>query len=93
MLIFNWKPQLRCLYPCFTVVEWQSFHYPSVFPHCSNLGKSQEQRTQWTVSCTNWRKVVPQTVLWPAQPPENKEHFGSWSMKARSGEQKAGKRG
>lgn len=80
-----------CPCPCFTRVEWQSFPYPPIFPHCRVLGRSQEQGTQWAFCCTTWKKVVSQTVLWPAQPPENKEHFGSWSTKARSGEQKAGK--
>lgn len=87
----TWKGQWRHLCPCFTLVEWQSFQYPPIFPHCRILGRSQEQGTQWTVCCTTWKKVVSQTVLWPAQPPVNKEHFGSRSTKARSGEQKAGK--
>lgn len=65
----------------------------SSFPSLQQTGEKPRAENRVNSLLHKLEKVASQTVLWPAQPPENKEHFGSWPMKARSGEQKAGKCG
>lgn len=63
----------------------------SYFPSLQNPGEEPRAGNTVNILLHNLEEGVSESVLWPAQPPGNKERFGSGSAKARSGEQKAGK--